>query len=62
MSVDPKNKNALHEISKENILNDDEEVLKNNNESIPDDKSNVARDRSEDRNEKSDGSETIGIP
>lgn len=47
---------------KENNPNDDEEILKNNIENVPDNADKDDADKSLNKKEKSQESETIGIP
>lgn len=47
---------------KENNPNDDEEILKNMDANVKDEKDNPSIEDSKNEKEKTDGSETLGIP
>lgn len=47
---------------KENNPNDDEEILKNTDANVPEDHGNDDTAKSENKKERTQGSETIGIP
>jgi hypothetical protein len=57
-----KNKIPVNNITGRNTPNDDEEVLKNEDEPIEDKIKNNKESKPKDVNERSEGSETLGIP